>query len=134
MAIEYGMTSREFWEEDPNLFVSYRTSFINKKKREMEEINYKCWLQGLYNHNGDAILEQRQTVSISRMLGGKAHYSKDIYPSKPYDLTNGTNNSRQNKKQTKEEQRQIMQKQYEQDCIFFSSIKQRFIDSIKEGE
>lgn len=133
MAIEYGMTSKEFWEDDPNLFVSYRTSFINKKKREMEEINYTCWLMGAYNFDGNSKIEQNQTISISRMLGGKAHYSKDTYPSKPYDLANGTNNS-QNKKQTKEEQRQIMQKQYEQDCIFFSSIKQRFIDSIKEGE
>ena len=30
------MSAEEFWKDDPQLFVSYRTSFINKKKREME--------------------------------------------------------------------------------------------------
>lgn len=46
------MSAEEFWKDDPQLFVSYRTSFINKKKREMEENDYKCWLQGLYIHDG----------------------------------------------------------------------------------
>ena len=37
------MSAEEFWKDDPQLFVSYRTSFINKKKREKDEIDYKCW-------------------------------------------------------------------------------------------
>ena len=35
------MSADEFWKDDPQLFVSYRTSFINKKKREREEMEKK---------------------------------------------------------------------------------------------
>ena len=44
------MSAEEFWRDDPQLFVSYRTFYINKKRQEMEELDYKCWLQGSYIH------------------------------------------------------------------------------------
>ena len=42
------MSADEFWKDDPQLFVSYRTSFINNKQREMEEhdisVGYKGYI------------------------------------------------------------------------------------------
>lgn len=48
MAIQYGMSTDEFWKQDPELFWAYRFSYIEKKKREQEENNYQAWLQGAY--------------------------------------------------------------------------------------
>lgn len=42
------MTAKEFWEDDPALFWSYRISYINRKKNEQEVQNEMLWLQGAY--------------------------------------------------------------------------------------
>ena len=69
------MSAEQFWKDDPQLFVSYRTSFINKKKREMEEMDYKCWLQGLYIHDGNgklfSSLKQFIGNTVASMFKGK---------------------------------------------------------------
>lgn len=54
-AIEYGMSIKDFWEKDPELFWAYRFSYINKIKRESEISNYNAWLQGLYFFEGVSI-------------------------------------------------------------------------------
>ena len=43
------MSSKEFWEEDPQLYWSYRTFYMKKMEQEAERINYTCWLEGNYN-------------------------------------------------------------------------------------
>lgn len=48
MAITYGMSVKEFWEDSPDLFWAYRFSFYQKLKREQEMANYNAWLQGGY--------------------------------------------------------------------------------------
>jgi hypothetical protein len=79
------MSSEEFWKDDPQLFVSYRTSFINKKKREMEEFDYKCWLQGLYIHDGNGKLVSSLKQFIGNIISKNKNNSKiDSYPLKPY--------------------------------------------------
>ena len=76
-AIEYGMSIKDFWENDPELFWAYRFSYINKLKREEETFNYNAWLQGLYFFEG---------VSIALANGfGK---SKLKYPEMPYGMKN----------------------------------------------
>lgn len=46
----FGMSSEEFWEEEPQLYWAYRFSyekqqeFLNKK--EIEQLKLGCWLQG----------------------------------------------------------------------------------------
>ena len=50
MALEFGMTSKEFWQDDPNLFSSYRTFYINKYKKQSEIDNNNAWLFGLYTN------------------------------------------------------------------------------------
>lgn len=48
-AIIYGMSYDEFWNKDPQLYFSYRFSFLKKQKLKREEENYNAWLYGLYN-------------------------------------------------------------------------------------
>ena len=83
------MSAEEFWKDDPQLFVSYRTSFINKKKREMEESDYKSWLLGLYIHdgNGKLLASLKQFIgNILASISGKPKDTKEIptYTKKPY--------------------------------------------------
>ena len=76
-AIEYGMSIKDFWEEDPELFWAYRFSYINKLKRESEINNYNAWLQGMYFYEG---------VSIA--LANSFSKAKLKYPIEPYGFEN----------------------------------------------
>ena len=73
LAIEYGMSIKDFWENDPELFWAYRFSYINKLKRENEEKQYNAWLQGLYFYDGISI-------ALANSFG-KANFK---YPQVPY--------------------------------------------------
>jgi len=48
MAITYGMSVKEFWEDSPDLFWAYRFSFFERIKSMQEINNYNSWLQGAY--------------------------------------------------------------------------------------
>lgn len=52
MALEFGMTSQEFWEEPPELIESYYKFYKEKIKRE----DYNQWKQGLYFHNAISVV------------------------------------------------------------------------------
>lgn len=80
MALEFGMTSKEFWYDDPNLFSSYRTFYINKHKKQSEIDNNNAWLFGLYTHNA-------LNVSLSNMFVGKGE-QPNTYIDKPIDFSN----------------------------------------------
>lgn len=47
MALEFGMTSQEFWYDEPELFDSYYKFYKEKIKRQ----DYEEWKQGLYFSN-----------------------------------------------------------------------------------
>lgn len=68
------MPLQEFWYENPDLLWVYRTSFINRRKEEVEYqhecINYQAWLTGVYVQ-----------LAIGSALNKKVHY-----PEKPYDI------------------------------------------------
>lgn len=49
-AIMFGMSSKEFWEDDPQLYWSYRTFYMKKLQQEAEIYNYEGWLYGSYTH------------------------------------------------------------------------------------
>ena len=125
------MSAEEFWKDDPQLFVSYRTSFINKKKREMEEIDYKSWLQGLYIHDGNgklmASLKQFLT-NILASLSGKPKDTKEIptYAKKPY-----TELEKEKQKQDEEQTKKDRYKEYENSLVYFGTLKQQYIDRLK---
>lgn len=81
-AIEYGMSIKDFWEEDPELFWAYRFSYINKLKRQNEINNYNAWLQGMYFYEG-------VSIALANSFG-KAHYK---YPAQPYGLEEEKNDT-----------------------------------------
>lgn len=119
------MSSDEFWKDDPQLFVSYRTSFFNKKKREMEELDYKCWLNGLYNYDGNsklmAGLKQLILNIVSSFSKGQKDTTKiDSYPTKPY-----TELEKEKKKPKKIKDKH---KDYHDSLMYFGSIKQIYLD------
>ena len=70
----FGMSSKEFWEDDPQLYWSYRTFYLKKKQLEVDEWNYKGWLYGSYSHLG---------VSIA--LNNAFSKNKLKYPEKPFE-------------------------------------------------
>lgn len=121
------MSSDEFWKDDPQLFVSYRTSFINKKKREAEELDYKCWLQGLYIHDGNGKLFSSLKQLIVNLVASfsKAPKNKDeigTYPSVPYSQ----------EKEVKKEQKLDKHEQYQNSLLYFGSIKQIYLQKLKK--
>ena len=120
------MSAEEFWKDDPQLFVSYRTSFINKKKREMEELDYKCWLQGLYNYDGNGKLNTSLKQFLGNMFGGNKDRTKiDSYPSKPYcELIK--------EKDEKKEIKNKNYKEYQDSLVYFGSLKQRYLENLKK--
>lgn len=130
------MSADEFWKDDPQLFVSYRTSFVNKKKREMEETDYKCWLQGLYQYNGNSLLfsslkQFLNNVVASLFKGTKDNKKIDNYPSKPY-----LEIEKEKRKEEEYKKKQNKYKEFEQSLMFYGTMKQRYLKQIqqKKGE
>ena len=124
------MSAEEFWKDDPQLFVSYRTSFLNKKRNEMEEYDYKCWLQGLYIHDGNGKL----VSSLKQFLGNMFSKRKDTkeiptYPTKPY-LEKAKEEETKEKKTQK--QKEDKYKNYHNSLIYLGTMKQRYLEKLKK--
>ena len=126
------MSAEEFWKDDPQLFVSYRTSFINKKKREMEELDYKCWLQGLYIHDGNGKLfnslkQFLHNIVASMFKGSKDNSKIEPYPSKPYYEL-----EKENQLNKKLQEKKLKYKEFEDSLVYFGTLKQQYINKIKK--
>lgn len=80
-AIIYGMSYDEFWYEDPELFFSYRFSFLKKLEIEQQKANYQAWLYGLYNY-------QAHSISLANAFGNNKTQKID-YPDKPLEFNKG---------------------------------------------
>ena len=120
------MSAEEFWKDDPQLFVSYRTSFINKKKREMEEEDYKSWLRGLYIHDGNGKLMSSLKQFIYNILAKNKDNKKiDTYPSRPYMEL-------EKEQRTKEEAKINKYKEYENSLVYYGTLKQQYEQRLKE--
>lgn len=125
------MSADEFWKDDPQLFVSYRTSFVNKKKREMEEEDYKSWLRGLYIHNGNGVLTSSLKQFLHNLVASMFKSQKDnkkieTYPERPYSELEKLK-TKENVKKAKENK----YKEFENSLIYFGTMKQRYLDRIK---
>lgn len=107
------MTSEEFWRDDPKLFSSYQSAYLNKTKRENEKINYSNWLQGLYNYDG---FEKSLVDFGYGFLAGKKNPNKETYPNQPYDLFG----EQKNKEKL---QREKVKKQNQNNLNFWARIK-----------
>lgn len=126
------MSADEFWKDDPQLFVAYRTSFFNKKKREMEELDYKCWLQGQYVYDGNDKIGARLQQTIANGFIGfskNPQFSKveiPSYPKKPYSVL-----EKEKKEEIKEEKKSIYQKE-QNSLIYQGSIKQIYLERMNK--
>lgn len=126
------MSAEQFWKDDPQLFVSYRTSFINKKKREMEEMDYKCWLQGLYIHDGNgklfSSLKQFIGNTVASMFKGKKDNKQiESYPKKPYMEL-----EKERRKEEIEKKKKQNYQDFHNSLIYFGTMKQRYLDKLKK--
>lgn len=93
MAITYGMSVKEFWEDDPDLFWVYRFSYFERLRAEQEMFNNNAWLQGAYFH--EAI-----SVALCNSFGKqKVEYSKQ-----PYGFDKNNEEQEEQKKQQLEMQ------------------------------
>lgn len=118
------MSAKEFWEDDPQLFVSYRISFINKNKKKAEEDDYKSWLQGLYIHDGNKKLISRLLQFINNIISKQKDTSEiEEYPKKPYYLLS--------KEKDNEQKKNNDFKQYQNNIIVQGSIKQIYLEKMK---
>lgn len=126
------MSAEQFWKDDPQLFVSYRTSFINKKKREMEEMDYKCWLQGLYIHDGNgklfSSLKQFIGNTVASIFKGKKDNKQiESYPKKPYMEL-----EKERRKEEIEKKKKQNYQDFHNSLIYFGTMKQRYLDNLKK--
>lgn len=100
----FGMSSEEFWEQDPQLYWAYRTFYLKKKEQEQKEnteyMKYTAWLNGQLTYMG-----------VSLALNNAFSKSKKDYPAfdKVFDKTKQNDN---NKKKTKKEINQVVQEQF----------------------
>ena len=92
----FGMTEKEFWEDDPQLYWSYQTFYLKKKKMDIEEHNYNAWLEGIYVLSA---LNQSLSNSFSKKR------NNEIYPKKPLEFGKETEEV---KKLSKKEKEQLM--------------------------
>ena len=75
-ALHYGMSIKEFWEEDPDLFWAYRFSYVEKIKEQQAMQNTGAWIQGAYFY-------EAVSVSLSNAFGKGRRIT---YRDKPYEL------------------------------------------------
>ena len=126
------MSAEQFWKDDPQLFVSYRTSFINRKIRERKELDYKCWLQGLYIHdgNGKLFLSLKQFIGnvVSSMFKGHKDTTPiETYPKKPYDEL-----YKEKQLEEKKQKQELNYQSFHNDLIYFGTLKQQYIDKLNK--
>lgn len=122
------MSAEEFWKDDPQLFVSYRTSFINKKKREVEEEDYKSWLKGLYVYDGNGKL----FASLKQFINNMVSKNKDRTEIKPYTIKPYSELEKEKIKEEKEIQKKNKYKEYENSLVYFGTLKQQYLDKLKK--
>lgn len=128
------MSAEEFWKDDPQLFVSYRTFYINKRKQEIEEMDYKCWLEGLYIHNGNGILVKSLEQVLKSMFGGKKSQSKlEEYPKKPY-LEKQKEIIEKQSKEYQEKAKKEKYDNFQSSIVYIGTMKKRYLESIKNKE
>lgn len=87
-AIMFGMSSKEFWEEDPQLYWAYQTFYLKQQEMKFDRDNQYMWLQGMYIYEG-----------VSVALHNAFQKTHRSYTEKPYDLKSKANE----KEMTKEE-------------------------------
>lgn len=107
MAIEYGMTPNEFWNDEIQLFYVYQKAYINRLHRETH-------LQGLYN-------ELAFSVVISKAFSKKEN-NKITYPKE--DVYNPFKQEKKKVEQKQQTQQMSMNDMYQ--------LKKKFMERRKQ--
>ena len=94
----FGMSSKEFWEDDPQLYWSYRTFYLKKMQSQAEEINYTSWLNGSYTY-----------LATSVSLNNAFSKQKIDYPKKPMGMEEKHPKTELQKELEKEKDKDIRQ-------------------------
>lgn len=70
----FGMSSEEFWEQDPQLYWAFRTFYLKQKELERQEkvetMKYESWLNG-----------QLTYIGVSTALNNAFSKTKKDFPS-----------------------------------------------------
>lgn len=72
-AIMFGMSSKEFWEEDPQLYWAYQTFYLKQQEINFERDNQYMWLQGMYIYEGVSVALHNAFQKTQR------HYAEEPY-------------------------------------------------------
>lgn len=77
----FGMSSKEFWEEDPQLYWAYRTFYLRKIENDYKQQDNICWLEGNYNYIAVATalnnaFSKKKTKYIEKPLSDKKEKTK----------------------------------------------------------
>jgi hypothetical protein len=81
MAIMFGMSTQEFWKEDPDLLWTYRKVYTDKFKVQREISNQTAWINGMYVYKA-------LNVALYNSFKKKEEALAE-YPDKPYELDSG---------------------------------------------
>lgn len=81
----FGMSSTDFWENDPQLYWAYRTFYLKKCEMDTEQMEYEAWFKGSMNY-----------LAVSTAIANALSKQKTNYPS--YEELF----SKEDKKETKE--------------------------------
>lgn len=73
-----GMSYKDYWEGDNRAPVFLIKSHNERRRREMEDENFKAWLNGLYNMQGYAVVIAN---AFSKRGSDPAEY-----PDKPFEI------------------------------------------------
>ena len=128
------MSAEEFWKDDPQLFVSYRTFYINKKKQEAEEIDYQCWLLGNYIHRGNGNLVGNLMKMLSGMFS-KNRSTKELpnYPEKPYLQIDKEKKEKENIERNEKIKKEKYDK-FQSTLVYQGTLKQRYLENLKNKD
>lgn len=96
----FGMSSEDFWENDPKLYWAYRTFYLKNKENEFEQMRYDAWLKGSMNY-----------MAVSYSLNNAFNKQKASYPSYG-ELCEDINNKKEKQKLTKNDINLIAQNEY----------------------
>lgn len=101
----FGMSSTDFWENDPQLYWAYRTFYLKQKEVEIEQNKYNAWLCGSINH-----------LSTSLAINNNFSKSSKKYPTYEELFDNNDNNNNNNNirkgKMTKKEIDKMVQDEF----------------------
>ena len=100
-AIMFGMSSTDFWENDPQLYWAYRTFYLKKQEYDAESTKYNAWLNGNMQSMGTQI-------AIGRTFGKQSQLEYPQYN----EMFTEEHKETPKKKLTVEEKNELIQNEF----------------------